>query len=161
MRPRLALAFLLLVCPARAHAHALGTDCRLAGERVEVEAYYEDDTPARQARVRVVDAHQALVAEGRTDEAGKWAFPRPAPGRYEVVVDAGASHRHTTPITVPASSVSAAPRVSAGRGRAELTRTPWPRLLIGVLAIAAASGLFLLIGAWRKGRRPRDKITPG
>src|SRR5262245_31356111 len=100
--PRALLAwFLVLATAPSAFAHALGAECSLRGDRVEVEAYYDDDTPARDARVIVRDVAKKNVAEGRTNDKGFWSFPRPEPGRYRVTVDAGAGHRTTVTITVP------------------------------------------------------------
>ena len=47
----LTLALFLVAAP-RAAAHALGAECKLVGDRVEVEAFYDDDTPAREASRR-------------------------------------------------------------------------------------------------------------
>jgi len=148
----------VFLLPGRAGAHALGAECKLVGARVELEAYYDDDTPARQARIRVIGAGGTIVAEGKTDAAGNWSFARPAAGKYEVQIDAGAGHRKVVALSVPDDAT--APRVSEGPAREEFTRSPWPRLLVGLLVIAAASGLFLLIGAFRKGRRRQDAINP-
>jgi hypothetical protein len=93
------LASLTAACPAG--AHALGADCTLVGQKVQVEAFYEDNTPARKARVTVLDEGKAVVAEGRTDAKGCWTFPTPRPGRYRVVVEAGEGHRATVTLTVP------------------------------------------------------------
>lgn len=66
-----------------------------AGE-VRVEAWYgdspDDADPADAARVTVTDAAGNPVATGTLDDRGVWAFPRPGPGRYVVVVES-AGHR--------------------------------------------------------------------
>ncbi len=142
------LALLLVPLTARpAPAHALGAECKVRGDKVEVEAYYDDDTPARDAKVRVFDADNAEVAAGRTDVLGRWSFPLPRPGKYEVVVDAGAGHRCTQKITVRADpSAAAAPVVSDGPPREEFTRFPWLNLVLGIGLIGlvglAVFGLF-------------------
>jgi nickel transport protein len=164
-----AAVFLVLVAVRPASAHALGAECRLRGDRVEVEAYYDDDTPARDARVTVQDATKKNVAEGRTDDKGFWSFPRPEPGRYRVTVDAGAGHRTTVTITVPSAQpddTAAAGaltgecdcckdstatgdeqtvvKLSEGPGREEFTRPPWLKISLGLVVIAG----FALTAWW-------------
>jgi hypothetical protein len=58
-------------------------DCRVKGDRVHVEAFY-DDTPAQQAKIFVENERKQIVAEGRTDERGLWSCPLPMPGNYTV-----------------------------------------------------------------------------
>lgn len=139
---------LTLVSGHPASAHGLGAECRLRGEHVEVEAYYHDDTPVGNGTVRVFDEQRNPVAEGRTDAEGKWTFPAPQAGRYRVVVDAGAGHRATVRLTVPAvhevSDRSNSPLVSEGPSRQEFTAAPWLKLVLGFGAIAGF-GLFLWV----------------
>lgn len=149
-------ALLILTAAGPARAHALGAECRLRGGRVEVEAYYDDDTPAGGATVRVLDEHKEEVASGRTDAQGRWTFPAPPPGQYAVVVDAGAGHRTTRTLTIPGGA--AAGTVSDGPPRAEFTRFPWGGLGIG-LGLIAGAVLLLRALARRKGLR-RDPSTP-
>jgi hypothetical protein len=166
--PSLAV-LLVLTIHSRARAHALGAECKLNGKQVEVEAYYDDDTAARDAKVRVEDAAKRSVAEGVTDKAGRWSFPRPQTGRYLVVVDAGAGHRTQVRITVPptgAASVSAsvtspddcsccdaspsssdAATISEGPPRDEFTRFPWLKLGIGLAVIGVLGVAFFV--SWR------------
>ena len=161
---RLAALTLLVVSltPGAVSAHALGADCTLRNGRVVVEAYYSDETSARHATVRVLDAKEAVVAEGHTDEQGRWSFPAPPPGRYAVLVDAGAGHHTRVRVTVPPrgesasasanaaecdccteekeSAVAPAVHLSDGPSRAEFTQFPWLRTGLG-LGIIAALGL--------------------
>lgn len=140
MRPLRCLgpvAVLLTLATARpAPGHALGAECKLRGDRVEVEAYYDDDTPARNAKVRVLDAHDNVVAEGRTDAQGKWSFPKPQPGSYQVAVDAGAGHGTKLKMTVPAGEGAPPAAISEGPRREEFTRFPWLKVTLGLGAIA-------------------------
>src|SRR5947209_14726965 len=91
---------LVLVAPLRSAAHGLGAECKVNGSRVELEAYYDDNTPARDARVYVEDAEHQLLAAGRTDADGRWSFARPGAGAYRVIVDAGAGHRKELKFTL-------------------------------------------------------------
>src|ERR1019366_3062257 len=131
-----------------------GVDCTLRLGRVEVEVFYDDDSPAAKAKVVVVNANDEIVAQGVTDQRGRWAFPKPAAGKYDVRVDAGAGHRTKMKIDVPAATVQEAaigslldaslrveepvlapflPATTVGDGpvRAEFTRLPWEKMLIG------------------------------
>jgi nickel transport protein len=147
----LGAALLTAVGPGRASAHALGAEAKLKGDRVEVEAYFSDDTPARAASVTVTDEVARTVAEGKTDDAGRWQFPRPAGGQYRVSVDAGDGHKARVRLTIPPGPAAVstdspgtdAPgspaddeTVSDGPSRAEFTRMPWERIVIGLGAIA-------------------------
>ena len=78
--------------PAPVFAHAVGVDCTVRGDKVEVEGFFDDDSPAQKAKVRVVNAKGELIADGITDEKGRWSFRTPAPGKYQVELDAGAGH---------------------------------------------------------------------
>jgi hypothetical protein len=148
---------LLFVTIRPAHAHALGANGKLRDGKIEVEAYYDDDTPARNATVRLFDSDRREVATGRTDTKGVWLGPQLKPGLYEVVVDAGAGHRCTQKITVPALASSpeptepiepAAPLLSDGPTREEFTRFPWLKLGMGVGLIAAVG--VALVGLARR-----------
>jgi hypothetical protein len=131
-----------------ADAHGLGATCKVQGDRVELEAYYDDDTPAQNARVRVEDELRLLVAEGRTNEQGRWSFARPEPGQYRIAVDAGAGHRTTVALVIPGSDTGSAPGSAADSvptpgqpDRDEFTRFPWLRLGLGIAAIAGVGGI--------------------
>ncbi len=142
------LAVSVLLAAARpAWAHALGVECRLRGSRVEVEAFFDDDTPAQDARVLVTDATKKTVAQGRTDENGRWSFAVPGPGDYLVQVDAGAGHSKRAKMTVPAASENAqvAP-ISEGPTRQEFTRFPVERVALGLglLGVGGWAAWFVL-----------------
>ncbi len=152
---RILPAFLVLaISPAFVHAHALGVDCKLKDGKVHVEAFYDDDSAAHDAKVQVLDATEKVVAKGMTDKKGLWSFDAPEPGKYVVHVDAGAGHRAKKTIEIP----TAAPRatdetVSVGATRAEFTSFPWLKVGIGLGAIGTLSGGFFLASLFRKGGR--------
>jgi hypothetical protein len=85
-----------LLSPPPAWAHALGAQWSMKGDKVVVEAFYSGyGTPAQAALVRVfrdTDLASPLL-ETRTDATGACSFPCPEPGKYRIVVDAGAGHR--------------------------------------------------------------------
>jgi hypothetical protein len=142
----------LVALPPAASAHAIGAEAKLKGGRVHLEAYYDDDTVADDARVKV-EGNGKVVAEGRTDVKGRWTFAAPPAGKYRVTVDAGAGHRTTITVvipegTVPEETVERPTVVSEGKRREEFTRFPWQNLTVGV-------GLLGLVAAlsWAMRRR--------
>jgi hypothetical protein len=149
-----------LLCPDRALAHALNAECVVKEGRVEVEAFYDDGTPARRARVRIFAEGMRLVGEGKTDDKGSCTLARPEAGQYEVQVDAGAGHRRTMALVVPTAETAPAPPVSGTPMREERARYPWTRVLLGVLLIAAGGAVFVLVGAFRKARRRIEPDAP-
>jgi nickel transport protein len=167
----IAVVVVFLLAVRSVAAHALGAECTLRGGRVEVEAYFDDDTAAVDARIIVCDEAQKVVVEGRTDAKGLWSFARPAAGLYRVTVDGGAGHRTTVRIKVPAREESPKPPVTVagvepakdrtpatpageeviiheGPSRAEFTRFPWIKTTLGLTVIAA-----LNLGWWGLCRR--------
>ena len=137
-RPPLAL-LALLTLPAYAHAHAVAVEAKLAGDRVAIAAFFDDDEPAADAKVTVHDDGNGLVAEGKTDAAGVWSFAVPPAGRYTVRVDTGEGHATTTVVTVPPNGAGSA---SIADGPSRAARTGWLRVLgaaVGLLGIAAAT----------------------
>jgi len=157
--PSLALPALLLLMlmPALAFAHNVGVACKLRGDKVEVEAFYDDDTPAQKAKVQVKDGKDEIVASGVTDEKGTWNFAAPASGKYVVYLDAGAGHRARTDLFVPAQNESAKPdeTISEGPTRAEFTNTPWLKVAIGLIVIGGLGGAFLIASMMRKNAQPK------
>ena len=154
MQPRLLGPALLawLLCPGLACAHALVAECTLKGGTVEVVAFYDDDSPAAEAVVKLLDGQKQVVARGRTDARGRWSLPAPAPGEYEVVVDAGAGHRAAERVTVPGAAAQAPVRISEGPGQHERASGQWVKLLIGLLVIGGLGGAFLLVSRFKKSR---------
>jgi hypothetical protein len=150
--PLAILVYWLLLTPGEARGHGLGVEARLKDGQIHIEGYFDDDTPAAEARIWVEDAEKKRIGEGRADARGHWVFPAPAPGRYRVTLDAGGGHRTTISITVPASPSDGAPtrtdgpteppvRVSEGASREEFTRLPWKALVAGLGLIGLAAWL--------------------
>lgn len=140
----------LVAClPATAFAHKLHAEWKQVNLRIEVEAFFSDDTPAQEARVEVLDAEKNVVAVGKTDEKGKCSLRAPQPGKYDLVVDAGAGHREQVAIRVVGTLPPPEERQSSGSSpsRGELTRFPWEKLAIGCGIIS------LVGGAWWLSRR--------
>lgn len=150
--PRFVFVLLILVAvPAVARAHSLGVEARQVIERVELEAFFSDNTPARAARVQIVDDAGELLGTATTDDKGKCSLRAPNPGQYQLIVDAGDGHRKQVPLrivgTLPPPEVN--PALAAGTPREEFTRFPWERVAIGVGVIV------FLGGAWWLSRQVR------
>lgn len=162
---------LVLVAPAVSSAHGIGAEAKLKGERVHVEGFFDDDTPASDAKVTVTGEDGKVVAEGKTDAKGQWSFPVPAAGKYRVAVDAGGGHLAKTTITIPArpavtgthtsgTSPSSVPAnqsepetvVSDGPTRAEVTGGRWLKAGVGLAIIGLLTGGFWLATRWKARR---------
>jgi nickel transport protein len=128
MRRQLALLFVLTMV-SQASAHDLDAAYKIRDGRVELEVYFDDNTPARNANVIVRDSSGNIIAQGKTDHEGRWSFPVPGRENYEIVVDTGDGHRKVIEST----------RGSDHPSRAEFTRTPWVKMILGFLLIALAA----------------------
>jgi hypothetical protein len=128
----------VLSAPTAALAHDLRATVTVADDGVKVLAYYfEDDTPAEQAEVKVIDASDAEVAAGQTDDRGVWAFSRPAPGEYTLTVES-AGHVARVKFSVGGGT----------EGPAEFTAwrlNKWLGLAIGVFGLLGVSAAFWLL----------------
>ena len=155
------VAFLLT--PVVALGHGLLVSWKLAGPKIDVQVFYDDNSDAAKAKVQVLNAKEEVVASGVTDEKGKWSFETPAPGKYVVHADAGAGHRAKKQLDLsgatpappkekasPESPTPVPPSVTDGPSREELTRTPWLKILIGMTVIGACSGAFVIAMKVRK-----------
>jgi nickel transport protein len=158
--PSLVLSALLLsaLMPSWVLAHNVGVACKLRGDKVEVEAFYDDDTPAQKAKVQVKDGKDEIIASGVTDEKGNWNFAAPTPGKYVVHLDAGAGHRARADLVVPAQNESATPdeTISEGPTRAEFTSAPWLKVAIGLIVIGGLCGAFLIASMMRKNGQAKE-----
>src|SRR5262245_9992573 len=145
MRFPLLAAIFLLVGSSPAFAHRLHVVAKVTGGQIRVEAFYDDDSPAQEAKVTVSLGDQT-VAEGRTDEKGVWTCTRPAPGTYTVRAESvGHAAKDKVEVGVPESAP--ADQSNSTDERARRTRTPWGRLAIG---LAVIGGLWV---AWLISRR--------
>src|SRR5438309_3899829 len=79
---RLAFALIeFLFAGNSAFAHKLYVEAK-PSDPVRFEAYYEDNTPAQEAKITVFQG-ETVIAEGRTDAEGIWTCSLPA-GHYQV-----------------------------------------------------------------------------
>ena len=128
------LTFAILLTPTMAHAHALGVQAKIKDGKVFVEVYYDDDSPAGKAKVKLLKGKDEIAA-AVTDAEGRCSFDAPAPGKYEIHADAGAGHNAKTTLTT----------ASDGPSREEFTSTPrlkihWRRVIgrVGVAFLLAS-----------------------
>ena len=145
----LSAGVILLLVPRPAWAHALGAQWQINGDKVLVEAYFSDGTLAQGAIVRLFkdgkppassNEPEKPLFEVKTDAKGECTFARPEPGKYRIVVDAGAGHRKELP---PWSSWRQ-PKLSrppTRRGRAGKSSPAIPGgsvvIVVGCLAVTA------------------------
>lgn len=176
MSSRLLVATVVLfVVPSAALAHGIGVEAKLKGDRVSVEAFFDDDTPAADAKVAVTAEDGKTVAEGKTDAKGAWSFPVPAPGKYKVTVDAGGGHLAKTTITIPARSTAQTattpdgtpspsgtePEVVVSDGPTRAEMTGWRRWLMAVVGVAVIGLLTwgIRVAGRRKAHRQATGVT--
>jgi hypothetical protein len=147
----LVAATVLLAGASPAFAHRLRVEPKVIGDQVRVEAFYDDGTPAQEAKVTV--AGDRTVAEGRTDENGVWTCARPEPGTYMVRAESfGHAAKETLVVGEPETAPAAEP-TPAQDDRARRTQTPWGRLATGLAVIGA------LWVAWLISRRAMGKAS--
>lgn len=150
MRASLFIALLFLgLMPLGVCAHAPDFEWKQVGEKIEIEAFFDDNTPIRDAKVQILDDQRNILASGVTDVHGKCKLTAPNPGKYQLFLDAGAGHRKQRAITVDGllpvdPGTGGSPPTSR---RDDLTRFPWERALMGLGVIA------LVGGAWWWSRR--------
>lgn len=140
MKPTtLTLAVLCLaLLPAPSWAHALGATWTVRDGRLHVEAFYDDDSPAARAKVVLLDERGKELAGGTTDDKGLWQTSAPPPGSYKLRVDAGDGHLTESRVNLKESAPAQGP------ARAELTRYPWLKIMLGLGVIGIILAAFLL-----------------
>jgi hypothetical protein len=126
-----------LMHPEPVRAHDLRVVVNVLPETIQVEAGYDDDTPAEGAKVTITDAQGVVVAQGTTDERGICHLPRLEPGRYNAKVIA-AGHADTVAFEIGNS-------ITQFRGW-RLNR------MLGV-AIGAGGLILISVGFWWRLRR--------
>jgi nickel transport protein len=122
-------------------AHRLNITAKIEGERVRVEAYYSDDTPAQEARVAIRSGEE-IVVEGRTDEQGVWWCARPKAGTYTVTVE---SIGHAAKESLVVTDAATVPDTEQTDQRKQRTQTPWGRLAAGLATIGGMYVAWLIV----------------
>jgi hypothetical protein len=153
-----ALAGLILLFPAPAHAHALHAHAKLDGNQVLVEAKFDGDEAAEKAKVYLISTDGEKTLRGRTGSDGTLRFDAPAPGKYEILVDAGAGHVAKVAITITEEMLRNAPAsapvlISEGPSIEEATSGKWWKIAVGLGAIALFGFVLWML---RRGRGPES-----
>ncbi len=149
MRRYLAVVVVCLGFASVSQAHAVGIDVKLRDGKITIEAFYDDDTPAPDAKVSVFNAANVVIADGKTDSHGVWKFDAPPTGKYAVRVDAGAGHTAKTTFTIPPVATETASIVD-GPDRAAFTGPMrWVMAAIGLAAI----GSLTFVARWASRRK--------
>lgn len=142
---------LIVICltASVASAHGLYVKPTVSPEAIHVVAMFDDDTPAANAKVTILNASGEVLASGMTNEKGEVGFPRPAVMEgCKVRVDAGDGHARTVLLPregeAPADSPNKIWLTAAG---------------LGIIAIVA----LVLRYFWPKSRPPEshsEKSSP-
>lgn len=140
MHRRCAALIVLLLAAGEAHAHRLEAQAfvRPFG-MVRIESWYETGDAPKGAKVQVFDAADALLATGRLDGDGVWAFPYAGAGPLRIVVNAGAGHVATVRVQPEDLARGAAESRALGTWLACVTPTPSPWLAAALLVDPAAT----------------------
>jgi hypothetical protein len=134
MRVSIAAITLIALGATPAFAHKLCVEAKPRTDHVHVEAYYDDDTPAQEAKI-TIHKGDAVVAEGRTDEKGVWTCMLP-PGHYTVRAETlGHAAKETFDVPERVEEVAQ----PSDDQRAENTQFPIWRVVLGLGIIAAAT----------------------
>jgi nickel transport protein len=148
-RPAVLACALLFATASPAFAHRLMADCKVVGNQLRIEAFYQDDTPVQEAKV-IVRSGDVVIAQGQTDDKGVWTCPKPAVGTYTVRVESsGHAATETVVIAEPEdgmnpSTVETSRDDTGSTDRATRTRTPWRNLGLGVGLVGGACAVWLV-----------------
>src|SRR3954468_8695982 len=106
MFPPARLSFTLVACLLLAPAASAPELCLKAEKRqgrLYVEAWFDNDTPAEGAKVKVLREGQTVL-EGTTDERGVWTAECPPSGSYRLYATDGGGHKKEIPFVIDESS---------------------------------------------------------
>jgi hypothetical protein len=149
-------AVVALICCAatEAHAHALYAQAKLEGGQILIEARFEGDEPAEKAKVYLIDAMGDKMLRGRTGSDGTLRFDAPSPGKYEVLIDAGAGHQAKVALTITEKMLrtptSAPFLISEGRSIEEAKSGRWWKIGIGLAAIGGFAVVLMIVARRHK-----------
>lgn len=128
----------LTALPVR--AHGLGIDARVRGGSLHLDAYFDDNSPVANAKARLLNQENQVLAEGMTDSEGRLVLAVPPAGTYRVEIRGEDGHFAQTTVLIPENSVAEDTLVSEGRTRADRTGArKWGTAVFGVAVIAAVT----------------------
>ena len=93
---RLCLVLLLagFLFPAAVLAHKVNIFAYVEGGTVYSESYFPDGRPVAAGKVKIFDAQEQLLLEGKTDVAGMFQFKLPKEADLTLEIDAGMGHKN-------------------------------------------------------------------
>ncbi|MBL8822736.1 MAG: hypothetical protein JNJ77_09135 [Planctomycetia bacterium] len=111
--------------------HDLCAKVERQGNQLQIEAWFDNDTPADLANVRILQ-NDIVIRESKTDDRGLCTMPAPDPGKYVLQVHAGGGHRTEVAFTIESQMTEQA----AGRTHEEVQQRRWWGTLAGLALIA-------------------------
>ncbi|MGQ9688069.1 MAG: hypothetical protein ACUVXF_04670 [Desulfobaccales bacterium] len=140
------LIFLLLTVPRQVPAHGVEGSVQAGG--LAVSCRYSTGEPMSFAKVAVLPPMSSQPFQvGNADKNGRFCFFPDALGQWRLTADDGLGHR--LEVKVPVTDLNSLhPTPPAAQGGSD-SATGSPRVLTGLSAIFAVSGLFF----WRQGLR--------
>jgi len=129
----------------QAAAHDLQGRVTLLPDSIKVEAWFNDDTPAQEARVAIIFANGIEVTSGKTDDKGVCLLNKINPGRYKAIIEL-IGHRETIPFEV--AETTGVLEISSSRMNKTLG------LFIGISGLLGVSCLF-----WLTRQRKRSQVA--
>lgn len=115
--------------------HKLCAKIDLQGDKLIVEAFYDNDIPAEKAKV-ILKQQQNTLVEATTDERGMCSLTIPPAGDYLLDISAGGGHRTEVAFTIAAESVA-----TAGDNKTDVSNQRWWGATAGLLIIVIATVL--------------------
>ncbi len=86
-------------------AHRVNVFAIQEGDKIFVEGYFSDGTPARKSKVEVFNEEKKKILEGITDNEGRFSFDVPAETpKLFITLDAGLGHKTETVIELTKAS---------------------------------------------------------
>jgi hypothetical protein len=125
------MLLLILLCIP----HKLCAKLDIQADKLIVEAFYDNDMPAENAKVRLLH-QQKTLAEATTDERGMCTLTIPPAGDYLLDISAGGGHRTEVAFTIGAEAMAA-----AGDTKADVSNQRWWGATVGILIIVIATML--------------------
>lgn len=150
-----------LIIPAVASAH--GTDYRVLDDApaVSAEFFYADGVPMCYAEVLIFspDNEKVEYQNGRTDQAGRFAFVPSVPGSWKIQVSDGMGHAVHTAVDVKRkeSSAEGAPASSPNFADFRHLSHAAPLWIRAGLGLSALVNIFFFLYLWKGGAGKRSR----
>ena len=134
-----------LFSPASASPHRMFVAYKVG--RIDIDVYFEDGTPARNAYVEVYQPDGTLYLEAKADDEGKLSFepPEVIKGEWQVVAES-VGHRAETTMNLEAGGET---------GEVPL----YTRVIAGLGYLAGLAGAAVGYIGWRTQRRRSDRAS--